>query len=38
MPEMPTLDIAGLTAFITLILIALAVFWGIHKAIHIAKN
>ena len=38
MPDMPSLDIAGLTELMSIVLIALAVFWGINKAIYIAKK
>jgi len=38
MPNMPTLDIVGLTGLSTLILVALAVFWGVQKAILVSKH
>jgi len=38
MPDLPTLDISGLTELSSIILVALAVFWGINKAIQMAKN
>jgi hypothetical protein len=38
MPEMPSLDIAGLTELMSIVLVSLAVFWGINKAIHTAKR
>jgi hypothetical protein len=38
MPDMPSLDVVGLSGFMALILVALAVLWGINKAIIVAKN
>ena len=38
MPELPQMDVAGLLGLFSIILVSLAVFWGIHKAIHIAKT
>lgn len=38
MPEMPNVDTAGLLELFSIILVALGVFWGINKAIQIAKN
>ena len=38
MPDMPTLDIVGLTKLMSIVLVSLGVFWGINKAIQIAKN
>ena len=35
---MPTLDIAGLTKLMAIILVSLGVLWGINKAIQMAKN
>ena len=35
---MPTLDIAGIGQLFTIMITALAVFWGVHKAIHMAKH
>jgi len=38
MPDLPTLDVEGLTQLMSIILVSLGVFWGIHKAIQMAKR
>jgi len=38
MPDMPTMDTDGLIELMSIVLVSLAVFWGINKAIHIAKR
>jgi len=38
MPDLPSIDTAGLTELSSIILVALAVLWGINKAIQIAKD
>jgi len=38
MPDLPSLDIAGLTKLMSIMLVSLGVFWGINKAIQMAKN
>jgi len=38
MPYMPSLDVAGLGQLFTIMILSLSVFWGIHKAIQIAKH
>ncbi len=38
MPDMPSLDITGLIQLMSIILVSLGVFWGINKAIHMAKR
>jgi len=38
MPEMPTFDSDGMLEIMTIMLIALGIFWGLNKAIHVAKR
>ena len=38
MPDLPTIDIIGLGKLFTIILSTLGVFWGINKAILMAKH
>jgi hypothetical protein len=33
MPDLPTLDVSGLTELFTIILVSLAVMWGINQAV-----
>jgi len=38
MPDLPTLDVLGLTKLMSITLVSLSVLWGINKAIQLAKN
>jgi len=38
MPDMPSLDVSGLLELFALMLSALAVTWGVSKAISIARS
>lgn len=38
MPDMPSYDVDGLVKLMSIILVSLGVFWGIHKAIQLAKR
>ena len=38
MPDMPTIDIVGLSGFMALMLASLAILWGINKAIKLSKS
>jgi len=38
MPELPQMDVSGILGLFSIMLVSLAVFWGIHKAIQIAKT